>query len=112
MRQSDEVPPGPLLTELGDGFFLLGIPELPHTALDERVPLTDTEWQVVRLALRGLSNHAISRERGVALRTVANQLASAYQKLGIAGRRELRASLRPPGQNANSPEPTDAAAVR
>jgi DNA-binding CsgD family transcriptional regulator len=53
--------------------------------------LTPAEQGVVRLALTGLSNRAIARRRGCAPRTVANQLASAYARLGIGSRAELAA---------------------
>ncbi len=57
-----------------------------------RLPaLTSTETEVVRLALQGLSNAAIGRRRGRAERTIANQLASAFRKLGVGSRAELAA---------------------
>jgi DNA-binding CsgD family transcriptional regulator len=45
----------------------------------------------VELAKRGLSNHDIAAARGVSVRTVAGQLSSAYAKLGVHSRRELKA---------------------
>ncbi|HEX6273898.1 MAG TPA: helix-turn-helix transcriptional regulator [Polyangiaceae bacterium] len=59
--------------------------------LTEARGLTSAERAVVELALSGLSNAAIAEKRCCAERTVGNQLASAYAKLGIASRRELRA---------------------
>lgn len=53
--------------------------------------LTRAEREVIALALAGCSNRYIASRRGCALRTVANQLASAYRKLGLSGRRELAA---------------------
>lgn len=53
--------------------------------------LTRAEREVVQLALAGLSNEAIALRRGSALRTVANQLASAYARLGVGSRAELAA---------------------
>jgi DNA-binding CsgD family transcriptional regulator len=44
---------------------------------------------VAELALQGLSNDDIARARGTSTRTVANQLASAYRKLGIGSRLQL-----------------------
>ena len=55
--------------------------------------LSEAERGVVAAALRGLSNAEIATERGVSARTVANQLASAYGKLGVRGRSELAALL-------------------
>jgi DNA-binding NarL/FixJ family response regulator len=58
--------------------------------------LTKAELAVARLATRGHSNARISRERGVSIRTVANQLASIYSKLRIGSRSELARVLREP----------------
>jgi DNA-binding NarL/FixJ family response regulator len=55
--------------------------------------LTETELSIAKLAASGLSNRVIAGTRGSAERTVANQLASVYRKLGISGRRELRARI-------------------
>ncbi|HMR05876.1 MAG TPA: helix-turn-helix transcriptional regulator [Polyangiaceae bacterium] len=51
--------------------------------------LTEVERAVLESVLRGMSNTAIARERGVAYRTVANQLASIYKKFGVCSRSEL-----------------------
>lgn len=61
-------------------------------------PLSKAEHEVVARAAAGLSNAQIAASRGVSARTVANQLASAFRKLGVASRFELgcwsaRASL-------------------
>jgi DNA-binding CsgD family transcriptional regulator len=56
--------------------------------------LTPSEQAVVALAVAGRSNGAIAIARGCSPRTIANHLAAAYQKLGLSGRRELRARLR------------------
>src|SRR5262245_26191325 len=55
--------------------------------------LSAAENAVVELTLRGLTNAAIARERQSSPRTVANQLSSAYRKLGVGNRRELRTRL-------------------
>ena len=57
--------------------------------------LSETEAMVVLLALTGQSNRSIARSRAVTERTVANQLASAYRKLGIRSRGELVAVCSP-----------------
>jgi DNA-binding NarL/FixJ family response regulator len=56
-----------------------------------RAPLSECERVVVELARSGRSNADIAATRSVAVRTVANQLASAYRKLGIHSRSELAA---------------------
>jgi DNA-binding NarL/FixJ family response regulator len=53
--------------------------------------LTRAERAVAAAAARGASNEDIARERRTSTRTVANQLASIYRKLGIASRAELAA---------------------
>lgn len=53
--------------------------------------LTGAERDVVRGVLAGWSNARIARERNSSPRTVANQLAAIYRKLGISSRRELGA---------------------
>lgn len=55
--------------------------------------LTDAERAVAELAARGLSNAAIAARRGCAQRTVANQLAAVFKKLGVTSRRELGVRL-------------------
>jgi DNA-binding NarL/FixJ family response regulator len=54
--------------------------------------LSAAEEMVVGLVLSGCSNEDIAQRRGTSQRTVANQLASAYRKLGVGSRRELRAA--------------------
>ncbi len=56
--------------------------------------LTLAERAVVGLAAAGLSNEQIASARKSAPRTVANQLASAFRKLGVGSRFELAARLR------------------
>lgn len=53
--------------------------------------LTAAEEHVVALVLEGLSNAQIARRRGTRERTVANQLASIFRKLGVSSRSELAA---------------------
>lgn len=57
--------------------------------------LTAAEREVTWLATSGSSNAEIAALRGVSPRTVANQLASAYRKLGPSPRRELALTLLP-----------------
>jgi DNA-binding NarL/FixJ family response regulator len=53
--------------------------------------LTPAEQQVALAALSGLSNADIARMRGSSPRTVANQLAAIFRKLGVRSRSELAA---------------------
>jgi len=59
----------------------------------EVVPVPDelpkAQREVTRLLLDGLSNDAIARRRNVAARTIANQVASIFRRLGVSSRAEL-----------------------
>lgn len=76
----------PTILELGR--VRLGLVTLPGMFPGMK-DLTDAERAVVGGILRGSRTASIARERGVAERTVTNQLASAFQKLGVRSRREL-----------------------
>ena len=52
-------------------------------------PLSDAERDVALDAVAGMSNAAIAKKRKRAVRTVANQLAAIYRKLGVGSRAEL-----------------------
>lgn len=55
--------------------------------------LTAAERAVTRALVTGRSNAEIAALRGVSVRTVANQLASIYEKLGVGSRLELVALI-------------------
>jgi DNA-binding CsgD family transcriptional regulator len=55
--------------------------------------LTSAERDVVALILAGKSNAQIANARGVALRTVANQVASILRKMRVGSRSALLAKL-------------------
>lgn len=55
--------------------------------------LTPAERAVALAAVEGLSNAAIAERRSASARTVANQLASVFRKLGVFSRAELAAHL-------------------
>jgi DNA-binding NarL/FixJ family response regulator len=57
------------------------------------VGLSDAERAVVTGILGGKRIAAIARERGTSPRTVSNQIASVYKKLGVSSRREVIALL-------------------
>ena len=52
--------------------------------------LTRREREVVLLAATGRSSRIIAEQLGLSVRTIDNYLGSAYTKLGIHGRAELR----------------------
>ena len=86
-RSGAESLPRTLSVALGDERFavLLATPTTPSPPN----PLSHAEAQVVELARAGLSNAAIAQKRGTSARTVANQLRSICEKLGVASRNEL-----------------------
>jgi DNA-binding CsgD family transcriptional regulator len=61
--------------------------------LHVRATLTAAERDVVALLLEGHSHEQIGAMRGTANRTIANQLAGIYRKLGVSGRGALIAAL-------------------
>ncbi len=69
-----------------DEYVILSYParatELPAT-------LTTTELEIYQAILAGHSNASIAKERGRSLRTVANQVAAIFAKLGVSSRAEL-----------------------
>ena len=61
----------------------------PVPDIDWQKELTEAETAVVHDVLAGLSNAEIGDKRGTALRTVANQVAAIFRKLGVSSRLEL-----------------------
>lgn len=59
--------------------------------------LTPSEFDVISEWAGGASMKAIAARRNTALRTVANQIARAYEKLGVASRAELLLAMRSDG---------------
>lgn len=81
-----------------NGIRLLGSAELcwlflPVEAFDVDPRLTVAERQVVTAVLNGRTNAAIATARRTSCRTVANQLAAIYRKLGVSSRWELAARV-------------------
>lgn len=66
---------------------------LPVEAFRLAPCLTSAERQVVTGVLNGRTNAAIATARRTSCRTVANQLAAIYRKLGVSSRWELAARL-------------------
>lgn len=56
--------------------------------------LTPAEREVVRLLAAGCTDEEIATARSTSRRTVNNQCASIYRKLGVSSRRELWSHLR------------------
>lgn len=80
------------ITQLSDDMLCVSLPSEDHSVA-RVAELTRAERAVVVLALLGHTNSSIALQRGSTPRTVANQLASVYRKLGISGRRELAAAV-------------------
>jgi DNA-binding CsgD family transcriptional regulator len=75
-----------------DEYVMLSFPVEPDGHRLEGVDgLSPSERDIVARVLRGQSNGAIASARGTSPRTVANQLAGIYAKLGVRSRRELAA---------------------
>jgi DNA-binding CsgD family transcriptional regulator len=66
---------------------------VPKRALAIPEQLSAAEREVTELMLSGLSNAEIAAFRGTAIRTVANQVAVIFDKLGVGSRGELVARL-------------------
>lgn len=78
---------------LAPGIALIEIP-----SPDPIVPtcLTEAERQVAVMVFEGASNRDIAIARGVSVKTIANQLAAIYDKLGVTSRVELVLYLKDP----------------
>lgn len=72
------------LDGVGFGYIVL-----PASPLADHSALTRAERAVVDGVLRGWSNAEIASSRGASVRTVANQLAKVFIKLGVRSRHEI-----------------------
>jgi DNA-binding NarL/FixJ family response regulator len=81
-------PPQGLAVELWEGGEL-ALFSWDTVAARPAVPITPAEAGVLALIVRGCSNAEIAAERGVSMRTVANQVASLLKKLRAGSRFEL-----------------------
>ncbi|MCK6552168.1 LuxR C-terminal-related transcriptional regulator [Myxococcota bacterium] len=75
-----------------DGEALLVI-TYPLDAVIARAELTPAERAIVEALLAAKATAEIAAERGRSERTIANQIASIYRKLGVGSRAELTAHL-------------------
>ncbi len=85
-RLRKEPPAGLEAYELAPGQVLF---VHPFAATLDDARLSPAEREVVALLLQGRDNASIARERGTAVRTIANQVASIFAKLGVHSRSEL-----------------------
>lgn len=85
---------GPRVSYLDVGGETLAVLSVPLGSACDLSALTVAERDVAERASTGVSNRAIARARGTSERTVANQLASIFGKLGVGSRAELAAKLR------------------
>lgn len=107
-KQHRPVEARPLLVEAFDSFTRLGALTLARIARDnlraagvstartasaKLADLTAQQQRVVRLAAKGMRNREIADLLFLSPRTVASHLYSAYSKLGITGRSQLRATV-------------------
>jgi DNA-binding NarL/FixJ family response regulator len=79
--------------EVAIGEERLVVISLPANEVRKTATLSPTELAVARDALAGLSNAAIAHKRGRSSRTIANQLASIYRKLGVGSRAQMATRL-------------------
>ena len=56
--------------------------------------LTDAEADVAKMIAAGRSNAEIAEARSVSVRTIANQVASIFRKVGVSSRSDLLVMLR------------------
>jgi DNA-binding NarL/FixJ family response regulator len=74
----------------GKPFVVLSFPVHVDAPTDS---LTEAERAVIAGILQGKTNAQIAKDRGRAVRTIANQIASAFRKLSVRSRSELAAAL-------------------
>jgi len=69
----------------GEEFIVFSEPVAPRPCDG----LTPSEKEILTDVARGRSNAAIARARGTSVRTVANQIAGLFRKIGASSRAEL-----------------------
>lgn len=77
--------------DVGPGLIAVSAPETSSPVLDV---LTTAERDVALRAVRGEGTASIAEARGVSLRTIENQLARIFGKLGVESRSELAMRVR------------------
>jgi two-component system, NarL family, nitrate/nitrite response regulator NarL len=79
----------------------------PGAGLENSLPLTERELQVVRCAAKGKTNKIIASELGLSEHTIKNYLFRAFDKLGVSNRVELLFYLTMRGQGASATREID-----
>lgn len=69
------------------------------------IQLTDREWEVLRLAIDGLSNDEIAAHLAISRRTVEAHMRTLFRKTGVARRSQLAALCREDGPNPGFASP-------
>lgn len=92
--ETSGAPPGFSLERFSLGGAWYVVLSYPATTPDADSTLSRAELEVVSAVLRGETTSQIAAARGTTLRTIANQLASAYAKLRVGSRAELAARFR------------------
>lgn len=91
MNEEDDEPKGARiasLEHLAPGLVVFSFPLEGERSFAE---LSGAEREVATLAIEGRTNAEIAQFRGSRPRTVANQMAKIFQKLGVGSRAELAA---------------------
>lgn len=83
----------PLVDELNLSGFELMVLVCESPGREFFAELPPAERAVLLDLLAGYSNATIAERRGVSVRTIANQVASGYRRLGVASRRDLIAKV-------------------
>ncbi len=91
VEDSVPMPAGTRVYYFGPDVALLDLPE-PEARLPPA--LTGAEEDIALRVFEGATNREIAEARGVSIKTIGNQLASIYRKLGVASRTELVLLLR------------------
>jgi len=81
------------VSELQVGGLELAVVSYPIAESELLVRLSKAEREVALLASAGCPSREIAARRGTSERTVANQLASIFKKLGLSSRAELARAL-------------------
>ncbi len=86
--------PGAVLTRFECGAETLVAIGLPSVCAEGLAGLTPSERAILSLVLAAKRHTEIARNRETSPRTIANQIASIYRKLGVSSRAELAARIR------------------
>ena len=79
----------------GAAYALRQLGEVPSAAVAAAAPLSARELEIAKLAVSGRSNLQIAQQLSITHKTVEKHLGSAYHKLGVTSRFELRSLIAP-----------------